>query len=281
MKIVFVADAFVEQYRGGAELTTRAIIDKSPYECERINSNLVTPEIINKHKDAIWIVCNFQNLDDKMKILLCKNVNYSIIEYDYKFCEFRSMEKHLFLKNKECDCINSPMGKISKIFYGYAQQVWFMSQKQRSIFLEKVPTLKSEKCKVLSSIFSDGDLRFMDNIRHNDKDSKYLILNAGSWIKNTKGCVEFAQENNLDFELVQGLPYQEMLIKLSTSKGLIFLPTGGDTCPRIVIEAKLLGCDLKLNDNVQHKDEDWFSGSQENCYNYLTNRAATFWEFYE
>ena len=39
----------------------------------------------------------------------------------------------------------------------------------------------------------------------------------------------------------------------------MYLPEGGDTCPRMVIEAKLLGCKLVLNDNVEHKNEIWFN----------------------
>ena len=67
---------------------------------------------------------------------------------------------------------------------------------------------------------------------------------------------------------------------MSTSKGLIFKPLGGDTCPRIVIEAKLLGCDLILNENVQHKDEEWFL-TPESCLEYLKSRKDVFWSFYE
>ena len=126
----------------------------------------------------------------------------------------------------------------------------------------------------------DGDLRFIESISGNEKDSNYLILNSNSWIKGTKSCVEYAQRNSLDFELISGLPYHELMIKLSTSKGLIFKPLGGDTCPRIVIEAKLLGCDLILNDNVQHKDEEWFK-SIDSCLEYLKNRTNVFWSFYE
>ena len=35
-KVVFVADLFVEQYAGGAELTTDALWKKCPYKCQRI-----------------------------------------------------------------------------------------------------------------------------------------------------------------------------------------------------------------------------------------------------
>ena len=68
---------------------------------------------------------------------------------------------------------------------------------------------------------------------------------------------------------------------MSCSKGLIFRPLGGDTCPRIVIEAKLLGCDLMLNDNVQHRDEECFDTDYDINLNYLKNRVNMFWRSHE
>ena len=108
----------------------------------------------------------------------------------------------------------------------------------------------------------------MNSISGNEKNSKYLILNSSSWIKGTSQCVEYAKANGIDYELVNGLSYHELLIKMSTSRGLIFRPLGGDTCPRIVIEAKLLGCEILMNDNVQHRFEGWFS-TKESCEKYL------------
>lgn len=71
-----------------------------------------------------------------------------------------------------------------------------------------------------------------------------------------------------------------MLKKFAESKGLIFTPTEFDTCARVTIEAKLLGCDLILNDNVQHKDEVWFS-SRETIISYLKKQLTEFWSRYE
>ena len=59
---------------------------------------------------------------------------------------------------------------------------------------------------------------------------------------------------------------------------MVYLPRGGDTCPRLVIEAHLLGCDLVLNENVQHKDEIWFN--TENFFDteaYLYAARERFW----
>jgi len=279
-KIVFVADLFANQYTGGAELTTEAIIESFPYEVIKINSENLVEQHIENFKDCHWFICNFSAVKQENKLLIAKKLNYSIVEYDYKFCKYRSLDKHQIQENRPCDCMEQKDSRINLIFYGYAKKIWFMSKKQKQLFLENVKTIKNEKCEVLSSIFSKGDLRFMKSIKDNEKDDTFLILDSGSWIKGTKECVEYAQSNNLKFELVKGLPYHEMLIKLSTSKGLIFRPLGGDTCPRICIEAKLLGCELHLNNNVQHKDEEWFV-NQDICYNYLSERTDVFWKYYE
>lgn len=57
---------------------------------------------------------------------------------------------------------------------------------------------------------------------------------------------------------IGGLTYSDLLRKLSEYKGLCATPIGSDTCPRLVIEAKLLGLELMLNENVLHADEAWF-----------------------
>jgi hypothetical protein len=68
-----------------------------------------------------------------------------------------------------------------------------------------------------------------------------------------------------------------MLQKLADYHGFAFAPLGSDTCPRIVIEAKLLGCDLLLNKNVLHSDEEWFTGTVEQAEDYLRGRSSVFW----
>ena len=280
-KVVFVADMFAHQYAGGAKLTTEALIRGSTSSTDiiRINSSQLTIPILKESHDLHYIVCNFASLDDKVKLHMCKNIDYSIVEYDYKFCQYRSMEKHLKITGNECDCVEQMSGKINSAFYGYAKKIWFMSEGQRDIFLSKVKTIKEDKCEVLSSVFADGDIRFMKSIKDNEKDDKYLILGSSSWIKGVKECVQHAKDNGLNYEIVQNLPYHELLIKMSCSKGLIFLPLGYDTCPRFVIEAKMLGCELILNKHVQHKDESWFE-TQDSCYSYLENRKNTFWSYY-
>ena len=155
-----------------------------------------------------------------------------------------------------------------------------MSEKQKNMILAKVSVLKEDNCETLNSIFSAGDLRFIHSIKDNEKDEKYLILDSDSPVKPSTQCVEYAKSNDLEYELISNLPYHELLIKMSTSKGLIFLPVASDTCPRLVMEAKMLGCDLALNEHVQHKDEEWFV-TQDSCYEHMDSRGDAFWSYYE
>jgi glycosyltransferase involved in cell wall biosynthesis len=68
------------------------------------------------------------------------------------------------------------------------------------------------------------------------------------------------------------------LEKLATAEGFVYLPKGGDTCPRMVIEAKLLGCEMHLNDNVQHAKEEWFATDDlEAIHEYLYAARGLFW----
>ena len=89
---------------------------------------------------------------------------------------------------------------------------------------------------------------------------------------------DWCKENNLEYEVVSGLTPEKFLEKLAQAKGLCFKPAGLDTCPRLVIEAKLLGCELSLNDNVQHSNEEWFTGTNEQMIEYLKTRTESFWE---
>lgn len=281
-KILFVADVFSEDYLGGAELTTDAIIDSSTenFTVRKIRCSDVKEEHIKEMKDVHWIICNFSHLSKEIKLLMCKNLEYSIIEYDYKFCNYRSLDLHKIRENMDCDCLEKQENKINLIFYGMAKKIWFMSESQRNIFLKKVKTIKEDRTSVLSSVFKEDNLNFIEELSTNKKNEKYIITSGGSWVKGYEQTVDYARNNNIDYEVVPKMGYKELLKKMSMSKGLLFMPAGADTCPRLVIEAKLLGCDLILNNNVQHKDEEWFS-DRKKVLTYLKNKKKEFWKYYE
>ena len=273
--ILFVSDAFVEQYQGGAEFTTEAIIEGSYYPINKLLSTQTTVEIMEKHKDSYWIFGNFSNLDKQCILYALKNLDYSVIEYDYKFCKYRSTKKHIEIEGK-CECESSNHGKLIATFYAKSKTNFWMSRKQLERYQDIYPFLSDKKNIVLSSVFNDSTLKYLSNLDTKRKNNKWIILDSPSWIKGKDAAVAYARKHDLEYELVWGLGYQQLLNKLASSKGLIFLPLGADTCPRLVIEAKLLGCEVISNENVQHIEEKW-SKTKESTFSYLSTSGNRFW----
>jgi len=272
--ITFVADVFTDEYVGGAELTTDAIMQGCYLPTKRIKCSNLTVSEMKKGSKNFWIFGNFANLSKDCIVYAIKNLNYCVLEYDYKFCQFRSPEKHVAI-NKKCDCDRSQVGKLVSVFYKKAKIVFFMSDKQKQLYQDKFPFL-NDNTKVLSSVFSRNTLKYIESLDTSNKNEKWLILNSDSWIKGRDKAIKTAEEMNLEYELVWGLNYPDLLNKVAKSKGIIFTPPGGDTCPRFVIEAKLLNCEMILNENVQHALEPWFK-TKESTYEYLKTRVEVFW----
>ena len=271
--IVFVSDSFVEHYVGGAELTTEAIIKESLFPINKVVSAQVTEGLMNKFKDSFWIFGNFANVNDACLLYAAKNLNYSVIEYDYKFCKFRSVKKHEKFEGA-CSCKDSTHGKLIAAFLARSKANFWMSRKQCDYYTNLFPFIKNNK--ILSSVFSSDTISFLENLDIDDKNDKWIILDSPSWIKGRTEAIEYAEKNNLNYELVWNIEYKDLLKKLAQSRGLILMPLARDTCPRLAIEAKILGCELILNEYVQHKDELWFK-DRESILAHLKNRGQVFW----
>ena len=279
--IIFVSDLFSSDHLGGAELTTDAIIDSSPYKVFRLHSRDVNEETLQQGLSRHWIFGNFTGMNLELLPSVIANMKYSVVEYDYKYCKYRSPEKHLEIENKECDCSSDIHGKMISAFYFGAKSLWWMSERQMKVYQDLFPFLSQRKNTVLSSVFDEDFFQLSSKLNLESKDAKrekWLVFESTSWIKGTQQAIDHCKKENLDYELVGGLSYPNLLKKLSTAKGLVFLPLGNDTCPRLVIEAKVLGCDLILNDNVQHATEEWFSSKEHEVFlDHLYFARERFW----
>jgi len=260
-EIVFVSDMFVEDYVGGAELTSEAVISSSPVKVFKLHSGDVDLETLEQGHQKYWIFGNFSAIDMELIPTIVSNMNYSILEYDYKFCRYRSPEKHESETGSPCDCKEDIHGKIISAFYYGAKSLWWMSEKQMDLYHGMYPFLSEIENTVLSSVFDDSffySVKLLKEKYKNQERKGWLVLGSNSWIKGADTSEQWCIDNNKDYEVVWNLKYEELLEKLAQSEGFVYLPKGNDTCPRMVIEAKLLGCDLELNQYVQHKDEIWF-----------------------
>lgn len=280
--IVFVSDLFEEDYLGGAEMTSEAIIQESPFRIQKLRSRDVSMGALSQGSEKFWIFGNFSQMNPELIPTIVGNLKYSILEYDYKFCKFRSPEKHEFSSGSPCNCHEQLNGKLISAFYYGAKFLWWMSESQKDVYVKRFPFLLEKDNRVLSSVFSKKTLASLKLLRKSveQKERKgWVVLGSQSWVKGFESAKKWCEDNGKEYEVVWGLPYEELLAKLSSAEGFVYLPAGGDTCPRMVIEAKLLGCKLEINQNVQHAKEEWFDTDDiESIEEYLFVSPSIFWK---
>ena len=80
--IIFVADMFVEDYVGGAELTTEALIQSAnDVKVQKLRSHQVALSHLKAGMDKHWVFCNFTGMEPQLIPSIIGNLSYSIIEY--------------------------------------------------------------------------------------------------------------------------------------------------------------------------------------------------------
>lgn len=271
---------FVEDYVGGAELTSEALIASSPRRVFKLRSKDVTAEAVRSAADKFWVFGNFATLNPQLIGLVSAMLRYSVVEYDYKYCRFRSPEKHLHSTGMPCDCVGQASGRLVSDFYRRSMGLWWMSELQRDRYLTAFPFLAGKQNIVLSSVFDKATLERIACMHARAPLARegWVVLGSDSWVKGAENAVEWCKKTGKDYEVVWGLPYAGLLERLARARGFVYLPRGGDTCPRMVIEAKLLGCELHINDDVQHAREPWFATDDlQDIQDYLLASPVRFW----
>lgn len=278
---VIVSDLYSNEYLGGAELSTDSLLSYTDKKVVKLKSRDVNVHHVGIYKEYQWIFTNFTQIDPYMISIIMNEIkNYHIIEYDYKYCNFRLPQHPGHHGN--CLCENFQVGNFINTFYKHAFSLSWMSKAQMDFYHNKFPQLKKNINFVLSSIFSLSDLQIIREMSKNSQklntNNEMLLLGSSSWVKGFGNARDYCEERDIAAKVVWGMRYHKALEMLASHRGIIYLPNGFDTCPRWVIEAKLLDCKMILNDYVQHKDEDWFNKSNEEIYSYLESQPKKFWK---
>ena len=110
-KIYIVSDFFIDEYGGGAELTTSSLLSYCDEEYIEVKSRQVTLDMLSNNKQSKWIFTNFSLLNPQLIGYIAENLeDYHVIEYDYKFCRYRLPQhpEH----GGECECEKLPVGNL-------------------------------------------------------------------------------------------------------------------------------------------------------------------------
>lgn len=294
-KYIFVSDFFESDLKGGAELTTEAFIREclEPDLVAKVHSANLTVEFLenNIRKGMHLILGNFTQVPEEALGWLVEGtlttdyVSYSVIEYDFKLCCYRSLKAHFMQTQQKCNCYNESHGKMIEALYKYAKHLFWMSEKQQTLFHKYLPELAKDTRNqtVLGSAFTPDDLDFIQDIRNGlggRSIDKTAILGSGSWIKGITETEQLLSQQGVAYVKLPALEHKKFLMELGKYKRFCFKPLDWDTCPRVVMEAKLLGLDLDLNENVLMQEDSWWKNKTiEELEEYLYNvNKQLFWK---
>jgi hypothetical protein len=273
---------------GGTNLTVSSIIQPRAAQTLVIPCQELTAEAILEFKDDIWILGNILGLrkfsPDFLDVLF-STIRFVKIEFDYNYCLYRGDVPHQVLGKDDCCCPHGRTGDFKlNLIYDHitnrALHVFFMSHKQREIFFKHIPNLLPERTSILSSCFSKESFDLFRMFKGTPKNNKAAILAGyGGWHSAAKGtdeAIAFCQQHNMPFDVLPTQPYENHLRLMSQYSVHVFTPIIDDTCPRCIIEARLMGVNVIANDRCQQITEDWWVNPAL-TETYLMGRPSYFW----
>lgn len=243
--IIFIADFFSEDLIGGAELNDGVLIKKlsdKGYKITCIKSTDINTALLSSQSDSLYIISNFVGLDQHSKSYLIHNCEYIIYEHDHKYIDTR--DPSVFSANRSTmQDVNIPSNHIiNSRFYTRAKAVVCLSQICKHIMEQ---TLNCNNVfSIGTSLWSDDRLNKIENLP-TQKTNNCMVVQSPNPTKNTVAGVAYCEKNNIDFDLIGGLDPDDFLETLATYKTLVYIPKVLETFCRLVMEAKMLGCQVQ------------------------------------
>jgi hypothetical protein len=276
---------------GGTMLTFEAILESNLEKLTFVSTKNLTLKDAFRDFD-LFIFGNITNLNKNIidvLVLIMETKPFVKIEFDYGYCIYRGRIPHEMLGGENCNCYkNHDLSTIYKLIHEKSLHTFYMSGEQIAIHNEDLSKINNISGRfknpqsVLSSCFSKENLILFKELRKKPKNEKYAIIDGqGGWHTQAKGIkesVEYSKSKSLQFDLIKTDTHREMLNILSNYKGLVSMPIIHDTCPRITIEAKLMGLEVLTNNMSQHIRESWWNSDLETVFEFVKSRPNHFWE---
>lgn len=258
MNIIFVADYFVEDYKGGAEYADFAFIEELQKH-EIIIKKMRTQEynswcLQNDISFENIIFGNFSYLtQEAINKTIKSKCKYIINEYDHKYVKLRDSARY---ENNL-----APIDQIiNRLFYKNALRVFAQTTEHANILFKNL-NIKNISI-IHGSMWSDEEFdNLLDCSKNITKENKkdYLIIDNSALNKGTYDSIELARKQNWPYKLIKpDKSYKDFIKEMAKYSNFIFTPRCFEGCSRVALEARMLNMSVVLNDNVPAKKEFYF-----------------------
>lgn len=265
-KIIFIADFFADQVNGGGELNNEEVIQlflKREYNVTKLNSSLCSVDFIDNNKECFFIIANFAMLHNSCKYYLQSKCKYVIYEHDHKYLKSRNPATYENFIAPKDEIINYD-------FYKNALAVFVQSSFHENIIIKNLG-LKNI-VNLSGNLWNLESLSLLRQFSKKQKNNRASIMKSSIPHKNTNKSIEYCQNNNISFELIESMKYLDFLDRLTNNQKLVFFPLTPETLSRIVVEARMSNLSVITNKNVGATYEDWFKLKGEELIDFMLDK---------
>lgn len=246
MKYILISDFTINEVpHGGSEWVNQVLMDNFEFEFE------YSSKVTSFDPKNFYIISNI-SLMHPLLVSQIKNLNYVIMEHDYKICQSRHPWRYP-------DSIIPTNERINYDLYKNAKAVFVQTTDHMNVYLKN--GVEANFVNLHSSIWSENDLDLLKNLLNNSKEKNetFAIYNTQNWIKNTQGNIDYCLKNGLEYTLISETKNRiDFLSNISKCKGLVFYPLARETFCRLVVESKCLGLEVTTSKNYGASLEPWF-----------------------
>jgi hypothetical protein len=249
-KIVYIADALLEDLIGGGELNDYelcSLLSAAGKEVTKVRSHLVKKQSLSPND--FYIVSNFVNIPLKERQYIQDNCDYVIYEHDHKY--LRSRNPALYQDYK------APLDQVvNEEFYRKAKMVFCQSSFHEGIIKKNIGITNIHN--ISGNLWSEDSLSIMRVLSRREKRDCYSILNSTIGHKNTRETAFYCEQKKYRYDPVSSNNYQEFLSLLSSNNKFMFFPKTPETLSRVVVEARMMNMKVVTNKRVGASYEPWF-----------------------
>ncbi|MEN8153016.1 MAG: hypothetical protein ABFR75_03265 [Acidobacteriota bacterium] len=288
MKILFLADKFddeprddVSSFPGGAELTDAAIIEACSGKIEKKKFLELKDSGLNSY-DLI-IIGNMKTATEVQIRNIISHSNYILFEHDMRICRYdgdylRAKKEPVHYFFKRCICPHFYLRKL----YREAMGVIFLTRKQYEVY-KKNPFFRADKIKFLGS--SAFNRSFFERVERSKKKKKKRsgssVFYSPHPVKGYEQSKDYCiRKGENPIEIYDKSP-EEVFNILESTKNFVYLPVGIEWAGRMPVEARFLGCEVVINDNVGVAGEPWWLMDDAKALEFVKDTPDRFWRIVE
>jgi hypothetical protein len=201
-----------------------------------------------------------------------------LFEHDLRICRFRGNfpvgRDALHRTLQRCWCPHLEQ----RALFDTARGVIFLTSLQERYYRQN-PFFACRRSRVLGSSLFGTDL--LGQPRPQGARAGDVVFASRHAVKGYRQSLRYCRRHGVEPAEIRDLAPPEVLALFARSERFVYLPIGPEWAGRMVVEARLLGCEVVLNRHVGVAGEPFWSGDRDRALEFLADGPKRFWRLVE